>query len=400
MAGETQNPVLNLIQDKTDGQTQPFHDPIMKPVFDGARRRVKGLRMRGTKFYGSIYCPIRRGSVNRALRATTVAEARKELESLRVGAREGRVNVGPGSGMTLAELIPSFLTKPSRQDRAPNTLAKDKRNLERFLGYVGNLPVAKITAGTVLRYGNELLKTPKKNGKPRTARDANLHLGSIRGCLKHALEIEIIRDLPRFADFREKPSPKRELLTPEEIKRLFSVADTVSKNGPQLVNFMRLLLYSGGRKQEVLALRWEDVDFKGRKLAFGRYRPTKNREQRIVDFNPKLEAHLRDMRQRRVPDSEFLFPSPRRGKVDRPSLNGFWDSFKVARAKAGLPDAGFHDFRHAFISHAVMAGVPFLTVASWVGHKDGGILIGRVYGHLLDSHRREMALKLNFGKGV
>ena len=258
MSGEVPTPVFNLKRDKTDGKTQPFHDPIMKCVFDSARRRVKGLRIRGAKFYGSIYCPIRRGSVNRALKATTVSEARKELESLRVGAREGRLNVAPGGGMTLAELIPLFLTKPSRQDRAATTLAKDKRNLERFLGYAGNLPVAKITAGTVLRYGNELLKTPKKNGKPRTARDANLHLGSIRGCLKHAVETEVIRDLPRFADFREKPSPKRELLTPEEIKKLFAVADTISKNGPQLVDFMKLLLYSGGRKQEVLALRWED----------------------------------------------------------------------------------------------------------------------------------------------
>lgn len=71
----------------------------------------------------------------------------------------------------------------------------------------------------------------------------------------------------------------------------------------------------------------------------------------------------------------------------------------MARAKAGLLDAGFHDFRHAFVSHAVMNGVPFLTIASWVGHKDGGVLIGRVYGHLLDEHRKQMAQKLNFGRG-
>jgi len=34
---------------------------------------------------------------------------------------------------------------------------------------------------------------------------------------------------------------------------------------------------------------------------------------------------------------------------------------------------GFHDCRHHFISYAVMSGIDFMTIARWVGHKDGGI---------------------------
>ena len=44
-----------------------------------------------------------------------------------------------------------------------------------------------------------------------------------------------------------------------------------------------------------------------------------------------------------------------------------------------------------------MAGIDFLTIASWLGHKYGGILIGEVYGHLLDEHRKKMAAKLTIG---
>ena len=40
-----------------------------------------------------------------------------------------------------------------------------------------------------------------------------------------------------------------------------------------------------------------------------------------------------------------------------------------------------------------MAGIDFMTIPSWLGHKDGGILIGKVYGHLLDEHRQKMAAK-------
>jgi integrase len=62
-----------------------------------------------------------------------------------------------------------------------------------------------------------------------------------------------------------------------------------------------------------------------------------------------------------------------------------------------LRGIGFHDLRHHFISYAVMSGIDFMTIAAWVGHKDGGVLIGKVYGHLADAHKKEQAQRLNFG---
>ena len=53
-----------------------------------------------------------------------------------------------------------------------------------------------------------------------------------------------------------------------------------------------------------------------------------------------------------------------------------------------------------FISMAVMSGVDFMTIASWVGHQDGGVLIGKVYGHLANEHKKAMAERLNFGPTV
>jgi hypothetical protein len=40
--------------------------------------------------------------------------------------------------------------------------------------------------------------------------------------------------------------------------------------------------------------------------------------------------------------------------------------------------------------------VDYMTIAAWVGHKDGGVLIGKVYGHLSDDHKRETAKRLTF----
>ena len=70
---------------------------------------------------------------------------------------------------------------------------------------------------------------------------------------------------------------------------------------------------------------------------------------------------------------------------------------ELAKAASGLSGVGFHDLRHQFISMCVMSGIDYMTLAAWVGHKDGGVLIGKVYGHLANEHRKAMAERVNFG---
>jgi len=123
--------------------------------------------------------------------------------------------------------------------------------------------------------------------------------------------------------------------------------------------------------------------------------PLKNGEERTVDFNPKLRANLDAMATRLAPDSKWLFPSPQRGEKDIPAKS-FRESLEMVRAKANMSNFGFHDLRHHFISMCVMSGIDFMTIAAWVGHKDGGVLIGRVYGHLANEHRKAMAERLGF----
>lgn len=76
------------------------------------------------------------------------------------------------------------------------------------------------------------------------------------------------------------------------------------------------------------------------------------------------------------------------------------ESLRLARKAAGMPQFGFHDCRHLFVSFAVMAGIDFMTIARWCGHKDGGVLIGRTYGHLSNEHAQLQAQRLNFGPAV
>jgi len=60
-------------------------------------------------------------------------------------------------------------------------------------------------------------------------------------------------------------------------------------------------------------------------------------------------------------------------------------SFLTAMKKADIEDFSFHDLRHTFASHLVMAGVPLLTVAELLGHKD--IDMTKRYSHLSPNHK-------------
>jgi hypothetical protein len=47
-----------------------------------------------------------------------------------------------------------------------------------------------------------------------------------------------------------------------------------------------------------------------------------------------------------------------------------------------------------------MSGVDFMTIAKWCSHADGGMLIGKVYGHLSNEHAQRAASKVTFGSGA
>jgi site-specific recombinase XerD len=52
--------------------------------------------------------------------------------------------------------------------------------------------------------------------------------------------------------------------------------------------------------------------------------------------------------------------------------------------------------RHFFCSNAIEAGIDFKVIAEWLGHKDGGILVAKTYGHLRAEHSAAMAKRITF----
>jgi hypothetical protein len=52
--------------------------------------------------------------------------------------------------------------------------------------------------------------------------------------------------------------------------------------------------------------------------------------------------------------------------------------------------------RHLFITRCMELNIPVKTIADWVGHKDGGVLILQRYSHVRPAHSAEMADRVTF----
>ena len=389
----------------------PNHRAQFIAARDSRNRRIPGLYLRGGRYYAQLWVdlgngkkaprrfPLRDGD-NQPVR--TVSAAREALEIKRHERRESHLPI-PGRKPLFADYVVAYFEKAKVQRKRPGTLENERQAIERWRDYLGHVRIDQIATPAITAYIDKRLKGGIFCGRkfqPVSERTANLDLMTLRNVLKTAMDDGHLRELPRMKMLDETPPPKRDLITPAEFDSLIEAArNDCQKNGEQLADYLRFLAFSGAREKEALRIKWADVDFERERVTIGADRLTKNWESRTVEFNPQLGAVLREMHARRAPDCAWLFPSPRRGPRDE-HARSFRESLKIARKAAGLEWVGFHDLRHYFCSVCVMAGIDFMTIAAWLGHKDGGILVGKVYGHLLDEHRSKAAKLVHFGLAV
>jgi integrase len=81
------------------------------------------------------------------------------------------------------------------------------------------------------------------------------------------------------------------------------------------------------------------------------------------------------------------------------SVMRVWECQKsIDRASTllGIKRITHHDLRHLFATRCIESGVDIPTVSRWLGHKDGGALAMKVYGHLRNEHSQAMAQKVKF----
>jgi integrase len=162
-----------------------------------------------------------------------------------------------------------------------------------------------------------------------------------------------------------------------------------SRNSINCADFAAGLAFTGCRVSEAREIAWRDVDFdEGEIVGCGDASTgTKNWELRRVPL---------------IPDARALFE---RMRSDRPNESLDTKVFRVAECQKSLDRAckkigtdriTHHDLRHLFATRCIESGVDIPTVSRWLGHKDGGALAMKTYGHLRREHSIAQAQRVTF----
>lgn len=157
-----------------------------------------------------------------------------------------------------------------------------------------------------------------------------------------------------------KANVRNDVLQREQLESWFKHARADAN--PVISAYLQCLLLTGARREEVMDVRWEDVDFQWKTVRIS----DKVDQERVIPLTPYV-AHLLSWLPRR---NEWVFSSPtsKSGRLQEPRRN----HLRVLRA-AGLPHVTFHGLRRSFGTLAEWVECPVGVVAQIQGHKPSAI---------------------------
>ena len=240
--------------------------------------------------------------------------------------------------------------------------------------------------------GADCLNWSAKNATKSSSSSHNHTVSILRKGFAIAMESGARYDNPALSAKRVKERTKKNVQLPEFdqfpelVKQIQTSGSGFAKPAAELVQF---LAYGGLRIGEAKYVTWADCDFKRGEITV-RGHPetsTKNSEIRRVPMIPDMHRLLQQMRSERP-----------REKPTSPIMRVYECQKSINRAVKllGIKRITHHDLRHLFATRCIESGVDIPTVSRWLGHKDGGALAMKTYGHLRNEHSQKMAQKVKF----
>jgi len=208
-------------------------------------------------------------------------------------------------------------------------------------------------------------------------------LTTLKAMLNWAIAQDLLSANPAKGLSVPKAQAKERFLSDAEATRLFATLKTGEENGvinKQHANLIRLLLLTGARKSEMMALRWEEVDL-GRSrivLPANRTKSGSHNGGRRIPLNGAARAILDTLN---PIVTGFVFPSAT--SPDK-HMTGIQKTWKRVCQEARLENMRLHDLRHSFASFAIANGENIVVIADVLGH--ASTRMTERYLHLRDDH--------------
>jgi integrase len=366
---------------RTDVKAQAF---LRDSVVPGLRVRVTNTGAKAFVFEAKLDRQTIRRTIG-DVRAWTIPAARiearrlnvmldsktdpREVEKLRIAAKAAAAI----QGVTVGEVWPRYLLegKPKRKDAfkagylADLTSMASKGGEQKKRGkgttrpgplfHLMEKPLSGITEDVLtVWFIDESLK-----GKHQATRALMMFRGFLRWCAAR----------PEYRAFIDRDAGKAAAIVEAmpQVKRRTDCIEAAQLSGwwegvEQLSNrtasvYLKALLLTGARKEELAGLTWANVDFRWRKLTIA----DKVEQTRTIPLSPYLAQLLATLK--RV--NGFVFASP--GKSGR--MSDARSSHSKALQSAGIETLTIHGLRRSFSLLGEAAGAPAGAIAQVMGHK-------------------------------
>ncbi len=314
--------------------------------------------------------------VGRKSRGFTREMAREALKSRLGDIARGQFNLEKTrKPVPFSKLVERYREFASGYKRGWET---EKYIVKEFASLFGDTPLAQITTWQIEKWKAE-------GGKRLNPVTVNRRLTVIKHMFKQAVEWDLVKSNPATLVKRFTVNSERtRFLSQDEIQTLLETCEK-QITSPWLLPLVTLALNTGMRKGELLRLKWENLDLERGSITIIQ---SKTLRRKTIAINEPAREALNWLQENRYGELLLMWPwGDPIGKVT------VYDAFKKACSTAGITDFRFHDLRHTFASHLVMAGVDLVTVKELLGHKT--INMTNRYTHLAQEHKAQAVAKLS-----
>lgn len=264
---------------------------------------------------------------------------------------------------TMDELGLLYLHKHAYPKKKASSAKMDQYLIEKYIQpYFAARMVADVTSRDVCLFQDRHRNTPTTANRLLEVLSKMFNLAESWGLRSGT---NPCRHVDRFPE-----RPKNRFLAPDEIVRLQRILDHQAKTTPHAAAALRLLLLTGCRRNEILSMKWEQID-----LAQGVLKLADSKTgARFVPLNEIAIKVLKKLP--RLDNCPYVIANPRTGKGLQ-DINRTW---RRVRKYAKLEDVRLHDLRHTFASRAVEAGLSLIVIGKLLGHKQ--LQTTQRYAHL------------------
>lgn len=327
----------------------------------------------------------------------------RDVQREKQEAREAKAAQDVAESITVGAIWPEYLANgsPKRKDAWKPRYKADLTAMgseggkpkKRGKGLTRPGPIYPLRALKLIELDEDTLQVwyerEAKTSKHQAARALMMFRGFLRWCASQPQYRKLVdRDAgraPAILDQLPKTTSRKDVLETAQVRGWWSAVEQLPNKTASV--YLRALLLTGARKEEMATLRWEQIDFRWHKLTLA----DKVDASRTIPLTPYLAQILAGLPRK----SAFVFASI--GKAGR--IVDARASHSKALAEAGIAHLTFHGLRRAFIQRG-RAVAPAGTVAQIAGHKPSATAEGyaemplddlRPYAAMVEKHILDLA---------